>query len=124
MSPKDIASALFPPGIPAIARWRLVIFASVAVLMFHVAWACGWLGYIGLGNGFAYAEDVQKVQTDITSLRQSIIEQTMFDMQIRRCAAPQGGELRRFLTEKIQRLQNEYRDITGIVYQLPSCEEM
>lgn len=35
------------------ASWR-------AVLVFHVAWACGWLAVTGIGGGFAKADEIDK----------------------------------------------------------------
>lgn len=39
-----------------------VLFTSSwrALLIFHVAWACGWLGTTGLGGGFAKADIIDE----------------------------------------------------------------
>lgn len=124
MSPLDVARELFPPGVPTILRWRLAMFLLSIVMLFHVAWACGWLLYLGLGNGFAKAEEVQSLKSDINALRTVALEQNMFDMHIKRCAAAPGSPIKIFLAEKIQTLQAEYVQVTGRYYVLPSCSEL
>lgn len=121
---RDVAKEIFPPGVPAILRWRLAMFAVVMLMLFHIAWACGWLAYAGLGDGFAHAAEVNKVQGDISTLRESILEQQLFDMHIKRCASPDGSEIRTYLAEKIQTKQKEYRRITGAIYDLPGCDQL
>ena len=121
---KDVAKELFPPDVPAIVKWRLMMSAVSMVMLFHVAWACGWMAYAGLGSGFAYAADVQSMQKTLNSLRTTALEQNMFDMHLKRCAADEGSEIRRFLTEKIESLQREYRELQSANYALPRCSDL
>lgn len=119
---KEIVEALFPPDIKPVARWRLVVFAVLVMMMIHIAWACGWLDYLHLGKGFAYADDVKDAQSEVTSIKLELIEQRLFETRIRFCKADEGS--RRIYTEKIRDLMGKYQSITRLQYQLPDCKEL
>jgi len=54
---KDVLLELLPPDIPRLVRWRLTIALAIAMLFFHVAWACGLVPGV---PGFARADEVDE----------------------------------------------------------------
>lgn len=120
---KEAISALFPPGVPALVRWRLAVFAVLVVMIGHVIWACGWLDRFGVGGGFAYAADMIRVSDDVSSIKVELIEQKLFDTRVRQCSA-QSREPRIFYSEKLQELMRRYRELTESDYNPPQCTEL
>lgn len=120
---KELFVSLFPPDVPAVVKWRLSIFAAVALMAAHVAWACGWLENLGIGSGFAYSEDVEKVQEDVSSIKLALIEQRLFDVRLRQCSAS-SQEAKRFYLQQLQELMSEYQRLTEREHKPPSCEEL
>ncbi len=40
----------------------LIRVGWVSIVSIHIAWVCGWLGFVGLATPFARAADVQDIQ--------------------------------------------------------------
>lgn len=55
------------------------------LLVFHIAWACGWLAFMNL-PGFAQAGELADVKNDLTTLmtKQNIETRTSFETEIKR----------------------------------------
>lgn len=55
------------------------------LLVFHIAWACGWLQFMGL-TGFAQAGELADVKSDLATLmiKQNIETRTSFETEIKR----------------------------------------
>lgn len=107
---RDAIKELFPPGIPAIHRWRLVIAGVCAVALAHAALAFGLIG-----DGFAR-------NSDVADIKRELLEQQLFDSRLKQCQLP--IEQRRFYTPRIQDLMRRYREATGVEYRLPPCDEL
>lgn len=120
---KDLLAALFPPEIPAIARWRLTMFAAAVLMCLHVAWACGWLGYLGLGRGFAYAGDVVQVRAEVSSVREELIEDQIWRTRVQQCQAIKDGDSSSAYAQRVSQLLAKYQALTGRQYQMLSCAE-
>lgn len=41
------------------------------LLVFHIAWACGWLSFLGL-SGFAQADTITDLKTEVASIKSSL----------------------------------------------------
>ena len=123
MSLKELGTILFPPDVPAVIKWRLAVFATIIVIVAHAMWGHGWLSGIGLGDGYAYADSLKSVRADVSQIQAALTEQRIFDLRIRQCEAD-TQEQKRFYTQRVQELMNEYRAITGTEYRLPACEEL
>jgi hypothetical protein len=123
---KSVLSSLFPPGVPAVARWRLAMFAAVLMLLVHVAWACGWLSRLGLGDGFAYASDVVKVRDDVSSVKVELLEQQIWDTRVRQCELvnKEGNDsAASAYGQRVTQLLSKYQALTGRTYPVLSCRE-
>lgn len=101
-----------------------------ALIVLHIAYACGWLAYIGLGSGFALADEVdQKIasalepvvteqreqRTVLETLSRQLTDQLANSVasEIRylvgkRCKEREGSEERERLQREIDRKQIEY----------------
>lgn len=51
----------------------VVVVGWRALLVGHIAFAFGWLAWAGL-PGFAYAGDVTRVQSDVSSIKVELLE--------------------------------------------------
>ena len=99
------------------------MFAGLTLMGFHVAWACGWFHPLGLGAGFAMAEDVKGVNDQVREIKLSLLEQRIFDTRLRHCTAS-TPEARQFWRQTLTSLMSEYRVLAGAEYRLPTCEEL
>jgi hypothetical protein len=120
---KEALRELIPPGIPPVARWRLMMFAAMVAVAVHITWACGLLP--GL-PGFAMAADVSQIGRDVTNLREQILTGQIFETRIRQCKAVFEGnsDAKHFWSEKLGELQLEYVRLTGQPYPIPQCSEL
>lgn len=138
---KDVLIELFPPDVPRLVRWRLMISFTCAVFLFHIAWACGFVPGV---PGFALADDVdQKIdqamqpvraqlgqittqiasQDDILkSIRLDQLAARIRDLQQQRCEA-KDRHVKESIDEEIDRQQRQYRVLAGERCPLPACEE-
>ena len=111
----------------------------------HILWACGFLAYVGLGGGFAKADDVdQKVATamnpvmqQLKEINQSLDKATEGQKRIlietktirirelqKTCMTTQPNTVERNrLAAEIDMAQFEYKQLTGERYPLqPTCD--
>jgi hypothetical protein len=119
---KDVLKELFPPEVPQIVKWRLAIFAVVLLFLFHVAWACGWLKWSGIGSGFASAADLVKVETTVKDIKITLIDQSIFDAKDSECTAT-DPRARKFFASRVQTLSREYHTLTGFIFNIPPCKD-
>ena len=104
----------------AIAMWRQWMGYSQIALWLFFWWTLGLgsaLGVQVLGNGFARAESVSRVEK-----RQ--LEQIIQADHDRYCKAKPGTEAKHIYWENLQAHQEEYEAITGKEYKLPPCSEI
>lgn len=139
---RDVLAELFPPDVPRVVRWRLMMALTMAFMIFHVAWACGLLpGF----EGFARANEVddkindklqpiygqlgaitsqlsesQKVQNRIL---QSQIAAQLRDLHRLKCST-QDDDVRSRMERDIEEAQQEYRVLSGERYPLPACKDL
>jgi len=92
---RDAASELVPPSFRpknAWERWALAIAVAVVVegcvMTWHVAQACGFLTWMGLG-GFAMAADVSQQQATLTQIQVSQVMREVRDAKTKVCVAQQ-----------------------------------
>lgn len=109
-----------PPGIDEMSWWRIVVsgtlFGLVAIMLLHLAHACGWGPFAG--EGFAQAADVTEVLI-------AIKEEKIVERQRDFCSAEPGSRSKDFFLERRNVLLREYRDLSGRPYEgLPTCEEL
>lgn len=81
----------------------------------HVALVCGWLSF--MFPGFARADEVRDVH-------ETVLDGTIYSMRRDQCIAQKTGNLLAAQSQD-QRLREEreqYRRLTGRVYELPPCE--
>lgn len=128
---KDVLAELFPPDVPRIVRWRLVVAGVMTFMVFHILWACGLLPGV---SGFAQADDVEykfaeiKKQLKDSSEVQKKILQAQLAAQLRdlhkiRCgSSDENVKLR--LDREIDEAQLEYKTLTGERYPLQACRDL
>lgn len=123
-------------------RARTLRVAFRALILFHIAWACGWLpGW----QGFARAEEVdgkiqtaiEPIQKQLTEINQKLaiseaVQRRILQGQI----AAQLRDLHRFkcttldettrarMERDIEDAQQEYRALSAERYPLPPCREL
>jgi hypothetical protein len=90
-----------------------------ALLLVHIAWACGWLGYIGLGNGFAQAADFEGFKLTVEARRVKELNSLILDTKAKQCSSV--GEAWRLYYEAYNDLRAEYKDLTNREYPDPPC---
>lgn len=140
---KEVLALLFPPGVPAIQRWRLAMFAAVAVLIFFMLWSIGSFASTPLGDGFARASPMRaeidhkqgellKVISELTATVQNSIRerkrelakslQTQIRAQaLKNCKAKTSVE-REETNREIDLLQEQYAEADGgRPYDVPEC---
>jgi len=98
-------------------------FSWRAIIVFHIAWACGWLGAFGLGGGFAAAADVEKFKNEVSSMKLEILEEQIWDSRVRQCEAINAQQNSTAYGKRLSVLLGEYRFRTKQEYQLLPCSE-
>lgn len=129
-------------------RWGWTVVGATIVLntpsMIHIAWACGWLAFLGF-PGFATADSVhdavsiveQKLdktdmkvtvqQASTTSIQIDLLDSKILGTRQAQCEAIKSNNqsAKQFTTDKLRNeLLPKYRDLTGTEYQLPDCSEL
>jgi hypothetical protein len=92
----------------------------VLVVSVHIAWACGWLGAIGL-VGFARATDVSQIQQTVNASARVTLSQEIRAQSRIRCISTDQA-VRDSLARYIDSLQTEYERVAGARFPEPSCE--
>lgn len=91
----------------------------------HIAWACGYLSFLGLG-GFANAADLRLSQQTIVSIQSSQLTREIRDDQTKLCQAEQArnglalGSWQNLLSQA----QDQYFKITGRSAPAMTCDEL
>lgn len=106
-------------------RWRWVVFASLVSLSVtmcaHIAIACGYLPSVS--SGFALEADQKQLSHRIDIIATVSIEHEIRDKAWKLCR--ENDHDRRFeLNDDINRLQREYKSITGDWYTVPACDRL
>lgn len=117
---KDFIVQLFPPDVPPVARWRLMVFAAFLLVFFHIGWACGWFQKIGLGQGFAMASEMQDMKRDTEDIRLRLLSQDLFEAKSSECEAT-SPSAKAFFQRRVLSLSKEYYDLTKVLAVIPPC---
>lgn len=96
--------------------WRVII-------IFHISWACGWLGAFGVGGGFALATDFDRANREVASLKLEILEEQIWDTRVQQCEAINAQQNSTAYGKRLSNLLAEYHSRTKQTYQLLSCSE-
>src|SRR5688572_13795528 len=112
---KDAIELLFPPDVPPILRWRLVVFAVCTSMLLFMSWALSpW--------GFALAESVEDLQNNVDDMRLSQIEQQMYDVKQSECLST-DHTARRFFGNRVLELARRYRQLAKEKVDIPPCPQ-
>lgn len=97
-------------------RLRVVV-VGVTVIAFWLfaAWTVGLAP--AFGAGFASSEDVKGIKVQL-------LDSSIIQARIQYCTAPAGSRMKNYFLTQVNEKTREYRDLTGIAYSLPSCEEL
>lgn len=117
---RDLITAIFPPGVPAVMKWRLSVFVFIVAFLGHVGWACGYLGPIGLGGGFALAADQKATDAKLTRILQLQISERIRSLSYERCLVI-GHDAKARKAGEIEEWQMQYRQLSGERYPEPGC---
>jgi hypothetical protein len=128
----EIAKGLIPPrGGTSAQRFRYDLTVSCVLLGvtlmsgIHIAWACGYLSFIGL-TGFANAADLKLSQQAIVSIQSSQLLRDIREDQTKLCQAEQArnglalGSWQNLLAQA----QDQYYRITGRTAPTMTCDEL
>jgi hypothetical protein len=91
------------------------------LLLVHILWACGWLGYIGLSGGFALADDFKSFKVQSQQRRLKDLRLELLDTKWKQCAA--NGEAWKGYYQTYNELRLEYKSLTGAEAPDPHCSE-
>ena len=85
-------------------------------LAFHILWACGWLAFVGLGAGFALADDTdQKIAKAVEPIRKEQAEQramltNLTDVVSDQIVSAIAGEIRLLYSKRCKETSYQERD--------------
>jgi hypothetical protein len=114
---KEVVKEIFPPEVPAVIRWRLVVFAVCLAFALHILWARGMIPGV---SGFAYASDVAKLRASVETILKMQLEDRLRNLQSEKCRADSEA-LKRVIQIEIDRLQHEHKQLDGTIYTLTRC---
>lgn len=115
---KDAIKELLPPAddgrpLSPLTRWRIAVFAVCVSFLLFMVWALS-------PYGFALAEDVQRIRTNVDDMRLAQIEQQVYDAKQSECVAA-DRETRRFFTSRVMELARKYRLLAQGEINIPPC---
>lgn len=138
---KDALLEILPPDLPRLVRWRLTISLAIAMLGFHVLWACGMVPGV---PGFARADELdakisealeplysqvgqlskQQAETDevVKEIRADQLANRIRELHALRCATADHDDRERLQSE-IDAAQRQYRALMGERYNVDGCSE-
>ncbi len=129
---KAIGGGLVPPMTATdehIFRYRLAVSASITlggiVVAGHIAWACGFLSFIGI-QGFALASDVQSQSARLAMMQKTQLTRDIRDIKKEQCVAMQQKNQIALtaVTANLEALKAEYRNAVGPDPSVPRCDEL
>jgi len=129
---REAAEGLIPPGMgPKTPRARydttvsLCLAGTILVSGLHIAQACGFLTWLGLG-GFAMASDVVTQQSILTQIQISSLNRDLRDAKREVCRAQQQGNTAALdsWSGQLQTYRGQYYAIMKSWPQVQSCEEL
>lgn len=116
--------------------WRVSVIGALL-------WSFGWFAFVGLGSGFARADDVKDMIEEANKPLQSKLAEYQAELKVlsarvkqslsetkaaeiralryKQCLAP--SQERESFNNELVRKRNEYRDITGSSYDV-RCDEV
>jgi hypothetical protein len=115
---KDAIKELLPPAddgrpLSPLTRWRIAVFAVCVSFMLFIAWALS-------PYGFALADDVQKIRSNVDNVRLTQIEQQIYDAKQSECLSTDSNA-RRFFSSRVMQLAREYRALAQGGVDIPPC---
>jgi hypothetical protein len=115
---KDAIRELLPPDdngrpLSALTRWRIAVFAVIISMLLFMAWALS-------PYGFALAEGVQTIRSNVDDLRLSQIEQQVYDAKQSECVSTDFSA-RRFFANRVMELVRKYRQLSEGELSIPPC---
>jgi len=121
------AKNLIPPKDGAtdvhVRRWRLWIagatFLNAAGLSIHIALACGFAA--PFYSGFAQADQVESMKTDMAKRRLTELMSLMLDTKQKQCTAT--GESKGLYRLTYNNLRSEYFDLVKREFPDPPCSD-
>lgn len=133
----DIIKLLFPPDTPAIARWRIMMFAFAVMVIVHIMWACGMFKEWGV-IGFARADETDKklspvvaevraLKGEVRALKEDQLETSLYEALRLRCQAQSLGkqEMIQFYSKQVRGIHQNYFVVTnGVSIIVPTCAEV
>jgi hypothetical protein len=96
--------------------WYAWVGGSILSLWFIFWWSIGMFPTPAFGEGFARAEQVDRLEA-------RYIENEVIDAVERRCTA-QTPQSRRYFSERITEKLDDYRKLTGTKIVLPTCRDL
>jgi hypothetical protein len=128
----DVAEGLVPPDMrPKTPRARydttvsLCLAGTIIVGGLHIAQACGFLTWLGLG-GFAMANDLTTQQITLQQIQLSSLNRDLRDAKREVCKAQQlrNAAALDSWSGQLQSYRGQYYAITKSWPQVQSCEEL
>lgn len=111
----------------SVRRWRLTIGCFVIAFGLHVLWACNYGKLVGIGGGFARADDLVDIKAQLanaastsTDVQLKLLRKSIIDTRIQQCNA----KSKLFFTQHLEELLDEYDAIVKVPYKVPACEDL
>lgn len=126
-----VAEGLVPPTEKWSARrrydWTVSLVLAAVTIMYglHIAWACGYLAFIGL-PGFAMTNEVNQQQMTLNNIQQSQLTSVIRDEKRQLCLAQRSNNQSALWSWSLQLEQSkgQYFALTKQWPQVMSCDEL
>jgi hypothetical protein len=107
-------------------QWRVLVSMMMVGVIVHILWACGGLKFIGI-DGFAQSVEVKAITARLDQTAAAIaevqnrqLETAITDTRIAQCNAI----TKRFYTDHLRDLADEYFRQNKRPYEIPRCDEL
>lgn len=107
-------------------QWRMVVALCILGFSLHIVWACGWLDYFGI-PGFAQSRELIAIKqrldaaaADSSRIQERLLQKSIIDVRIQQCNAT----AKRFYTDHMRELTDEYYATNHRVFDLPDCKDL
>jgi len=118
----SIVEALIPPrdGEDRMYKWRVAVSLSIALLTItlagHLLYAAGALP--------GYENEAFVARNDLNQLADVTLTKAIYEAKKEQCSAPAGSKARSTYSQLVDRYVRQYKELTGIVFDEPECDDL
>lgn len=110
---KAAASDLWKLTVNGSPRWRVIVMIALILLSGDTWWG---------RNNYARAGDVDGLKGEVTDIKVQLLSQSILAAHKEKCASEGSGRYSEYWQGHLQKLKNQYWQMTGQSFELPpSC---